>query len=62
MSTHHIHIRASRRRFLQFMAASPLFARSALAEGIVSGDTRIAMQQLGAPTLKDITPEMVRRV
>jgi 4-hydroxymandelate oxidase len=36
MSTHHM--RASRRRFLQFMAASPLFARSALAEGIVPGD------------------------
>jgi 4-hydroxymandelate oxidase len=36
MSTHHIH--ASRRRFLQFMAASPLFARSALAEGIIPGD------------------------
>src|SRR6185437_15107719 len=35
MSTHHIH--ASRRRFLQFMAASPLFARSALAEGIIPG-------------------------
>jgi len=44
------------------MAASPLFARSALAEAIIPGDTRIAMQQLGAPTLKDITPEMVRRV
>src|SRR6201999_2058214 len=27
------HVRASRRRFLQFVAASPLFARSALAEG-----------------------------
>jgi isopentenyl diphosphate isomerase/L-lactate dehydrogenase-like FMN-dependent dehydrogenase len=36
MSTHHI--RASRRRFLQFMAASPLFARAALAEGIVPAD------------------------
>jgi isopentenyl diphosphate isomerase/L-lactate dehydrogenase-like FMN-dependent dehydrogenase len=32
MSPHHIRI-ASRRRFLQFLAASPLFARSAAAEG-----------------------------
>jgi 4-hydroxymandelate oxidase len=30
--------------------------------GILRFETRIAMQQLGAPTLKDITPEMVRRV
>jgi 4-hydroxymandelate oxidase len=36
MSTHHV--RASRRRFLQFCAASPLFARSALAEGVLGGD------------------------
>src|SRR4030081_327709 len=32
MSPHHISV-ASRRRFLQFLAASPLFARGALAEG-----------------------------
>jgi 4-hydroxymandelate oxidase len=30
--------------------------------GILRFETRIAMQQLGAPSLKDITPEMVRRV
>jgi 4-hydroxymandelate oxidase len=36
MSTHDV--RAARRRFLQFMAASPLFARSALAEGFTGGD------------------------
>jgi len=36
MSTHHIG--ANRRRFLQFVAASPLFAGAALAEGIVAGD------------------------
>ena len=36
MSTHHI--RANRRRFLQFVAASPLFAGAALAEGIAAGD------------------------
>jgi isopentenyl diphosphate isomerase/L-lactate dehydrogenase-like FMN-dependent dehydrogenase len=36
MSTHHV--RASRRRFLQFVAASPLFARTALAEGIEGSD------------------------
>ena len=36
MSTHDV--RANRRRFLQLMAASPLFVRSALAEGIAGGD------------------------
>jgi 4-hydroxymandelate oxidase len=36
MSPHHIS--ASRRRFLQFVAASPLFARSALAEGLEGAD------------------------
>jgi hypothetical protein len=36
MSPHHV--RASRRRFLQFVAASPLFARSALAEGAEGTD------------------------
>ena len=36
MSTHHV--RASRRRFLQFVAASPLFTKSALAEGIAARD------------------------
>jgi isopentenyl diphosphate isomerase/L-lactate dehydrogenase-like FMN-dependent dehydrogenase len=36
MSTHHI--RASRRRFLQFVAASPLFTRAARAQGIVADD------------------------
>ena len=30
--------------------------------GILRYETRLAMQQLGAPTLKDITPDMVRRV
>mgnify|MGYP000724013639 CR=1 FL=1 len=29
---------------------------------IVRGETRAAMQQLGAPTLRDLTPAMVRRV
>jgi isopentenyl diphosphate isomerase/L-lactate dehydrogenase-like FMN-dependent dehydrogenase len=29
--------------------------------GILRFETRLAMQQLGAPTLKDITPDMVRR-
>ena len=28
---------------------------------ILRGETRAAMQQLGAPTLKDLTPAMVRR-
>ena len=36
MSTHHV--MSSRRRFLQFVAASPLFARTALAEGIAAPD------------------------
>jgi 4-hydroxymandelate oxidase len=36
MSTHHV--MASRRRFLQFVAASPLFARTARAEGIAAPD------------------------
>jgi isopentenyl diphosphate isomerase/L-lactate dehydrogenase-like FMN-dependent dehydrogenase len=30
--------------------------------GILRAETRIAMQQLGAPTIKDLTPSMVRRV
>ena len=30
--------------------------------GILRYETRLAMQQLGAPSLKDITPDMVRRV
>ena len=29
---------------------------------LLRGETRAAMQQLGAPTVKDITPAMVRRV
>jgi isopentenyl diphosphate isomerase/L-lactate dehydrogenase-like FMN-dependent dehydrogenase len=37
MSPHHISI-ASRRHFLQFLAASPLFAREALAEGLMPQD------------------------
>jgi 4-hydroxymandelate oxidase len=37
MSPHHFHA-ASRRRFLQFLAASPLFAHSALAEGLRLSD------------------------
>src|SRR6201999_2152864 len=36
MSTHHI--RTNRRRFLQFVAASPLFAHIARAEGIEGAD------------------------
>lgn len=32
------HVRASRRRFLQFVATSPLFARTALAEGLAGRD------------------------
>src|SRR5437763_16085848 len=36
MSMHHV--RTSRRRFLQFVAASPLFSRAALAEGIRGED------------------------
>src|SRR6185437_5997930 len=32
------HVGASRRRFLQFVAASPLFARAARAEGLPHGD------------------------
>src|ERR1044072_9273422 len=36
MSTHHV--RASRRRFLQFVGASPLLARAALAEGAAGTD------------------------
>jgi hypothetical protein len=30
--------------------------------GMLRYETRIAMQQLGAPSLKDITPDLVRRV
>ena len=30
--------------------------------GILRNETRTAMQQLGAPSLKDLTPAMVRRV
>jgi isopentenyl diphosphate isomerase/L-lactate dehydrogenase-like FMN-dependent dehydrogenase len=30
--------------------------------GILRTETRTAMQQLGAPSLKDLTPAMVRRV
>jgi 4-hydroxymandelate oxidase len=37
MSPHHMHT-VSRRRLLQFLAASPLFARSALAEGLRPSD------------------------
>ena len=37
MSSHHVHL-ASRRRFLQFLAASPLFAHGALAEGLRPSD------------------------
>jgi 4-hydroxymandelate oxidase len=29
--------------------------------GILRNETRLAMQQLGAPSLKDITPDMARR-
>jgi isopentenyl diphosphate isomerase/L-lactate dehydrogenase-like FMN-dependent dehydrogenase len=29
---------------------------------ILRAETRIAMQQLGAPSLKDLVPAMVRRV
>jgi isopentenyl diphosphate isomerase/L-lactate dehydrogenase-like FMN-dependent dehydrogenase len=36
MPTHHV--RPSRRRFLQLMAASPLFSRSALAQGVPAAD------------------------
>src|SRR6202048_4277263 len=37
MSPHHIQL-TSRRRLLQFLAASPLFARNALAEGLRPSD------------------------
>jgi 4-hydroxymandelate oxidase len=37
VSPHHVHL-ASRRRLLQFLAASPLLARSALAEGLRPSD------------------------
>jgi hypothetical protein len=37
MSPHHIDF-VSRRRLLQFLAASPLFAREALAEGLRPSD------------------------
>jgi 4-hydroxymandelate oxidase len=30
--------------------------------GLLRAETRIAMQQLGASSLRDITPAMVRRV
>ena len=30
--------------------------------GILRYETRLAMQQLGAPSLKDLTPDLVRRV
>jgi isopentenyl diphosphate isomerase/L-lactate dehydrogenase-like FMN-dependent dehydrogenase len=84
MSPHHIHA-ISRRRLLQFLAASPLFAQGALAAvcigqpylwglgafgqpgveralGILRTETRNAMQKLGAPSLGDLQPAMVRRV
>jgi 4-hydroxymandelate oxidase len=37
VSSHHVHV-ASRRRLLQFLAASPLFARAAIAEGLRPSD------------------------
>jgi len=37
MSPHHVHL-ASRRRMLQFLAASPLFTRGALAQGLRPSD------------------------
>jgi (S)-2-hydroxy-acid oxidase len=37
MPPHPVHV-ANRRRFLQFLAASPLFARGALAEGLRPSD------------------------
>ena len=37
MSSHHMHA-VSRRRLLQFLAASPLFTQAALAEGLVPSD------------------------
>jgi hypothetical protein len=58
MSPHHMHA-VNRRRLLQFLAASPLFERVL---AILHGETRAAMLQLGAPSLKDLTPSMVRRV
>ena len=44
----------SRRRFLQFLAGSPLLAYGGL-------ETRAIMQQIGAPTIKHLVPAMVRR-
>jgi hypothetical protein len=67
MSPHHIDL-VSRRRLLQFLAASPLLTQSALAEGLRPSDPEdwapreLDMTQLGAPSLKDFTPAMVRRV
>jgi hypothetical protein len=58
MSPHHMHA-VSRRRLLQFLAASPLVTRVL---EILHGETRAAMLQFCAPSLKDLTPARVRRV
>jgi hypothetical protein len=46
---------ASRRKFLHYMAASPLLAE------LMRVELYGAMQQVGAPTIKDLIPAMVRR-
>jgi (S)-2-hydroxy-acid oxidase len=50
---------ASRRRLLLGAFGQPGVERVL---GILRAETRTAMQQLGAPSLKDFTPAMVRRV
>ena len=56
---------ANRRRFLQYLAASPMMAAggaSAFAETILPRvETHAMMQQVGAPSIKQLVPAMVRR-
>jgi hypothetical protein len=47
MSPHHLAL-TSRRRLLQFLAASPLFARSAFAEGLRPSDPADWADRAGA--------------
>src|SRR5258707_671024 len=61
MSPHHIDI-VSRRRLLQFLAASPLFARDALAEGLRPSDpVDWAPRELDTTQRWEIADGLVRR-
>jgi isopentenyl diphosphate isomerase/L-lactate dehydrogenase-like FMN-dependent dehydrogenase len=60
MSPHHIDF-ASRRRLLQFLAGGDQEQGVERVLGVLRAETRTSMQQLGAPSLKALTPAMVRR-